>query len=382
MDRLGSRRPLSDKEIQEIVFLPYGEIFDVDIDSDPDDPEYDPRQELFLDRCPLEFVTNFRNNNAPENENRTVQSGSSEVPSATSSNQKGSKNSKLKPPRNWQRRHLSDVDTALKSDLPLPPDAVLSPYEYFAAFFDAEMIATLCYQTNLFSTQKNGSCIGVTSREKGKYLSILVISGIVRMPHFRMFWQTGTRFLAVAELMSRNRFEAILQCLHMNENLQAKARGTNGYDLLLKVRPILDLLKQNIRKVAPEQRQSIHEQIIPFKGRSTLKHYLKSKPHKWGYKVFTRASSSGILHDFVIYEGKGSTSEHGFGISGDAIIYLVQYFQPHVNHKLYFDNWFTSLRLVDEFKARGFLTVGTVKVDRTKKCPLVTEATFKSQGRA
>ncbi|KAH9375577.1 hypothetical protein HPB48_009429 [Haemaphysalis longicornis] len=155
MDRSRSWRPLTDEEIQEIIFLPDGEISDVDIDSDPDDPEYDPRQENFLDSCPLEFVTNHRDNNAPENENRTVQSGSSEVPSATSSNRKGSKNSKQKPPRYWQRRDLSVVDnTAWKIELSLPPEAVQSPYKYFAAFFDAEMIDTLCYQTNLFSTQK------------------------------------------------------------------------------------------------------------------------------------------------------------------------------------------------------------------------------------
>ncbi|KAH9379061.1 hypothetical protein HPB48_001338 [Haemaphysalis longicornis] len=64
----------------------------------------------------------------------------------------------------------------------------------------------------------------------------------------------------------------------MNDNLQAKPGGTDGYDRLFKVWPILDLLKQNMRKVAPEQRQSIDEQIIPFKGRSTLKQYLKSNP--------------------------------------------------------------------------------------------------------
>ncbi|KAH9378961.1 hypothetical protein HPB48_018117 [Haemaphysalis longicornis] len=167
--------------------------------------------------------------------------------------------------------------------------------------------------------------------------------------------------------MSLDRFEAIHPCLHINDNLQAKPRGTDAYDRLFKVRPILDLLKENMRKVAPEQCESIDKQIIPFKGRSTLKQYFKSKPHKWGYKVFTPASSSGIIQDFVIYEGKRTTSEHEFGISGDVVIDLVQYLQPHVNHKLYFDNWFTSLLLVDELKARGFHSVGTVKVDRNEK---------------
>lgn len=97
--------------------------------------------------------------------------------------------------------------------------------------------------------------------------------------------------------------------------------------------------------------------------------------------MFTRASSSVITHDFVIYEGKGTTSEHGFGISGDVVIELVQDLQLHVNHKLYFDNWFTSLGLVDELKARGFHSVRTVRVDRTEKCPVAGESTLKSQNR-
>lgn len=127
--------------------------------------------------------------------------------------------------------------------------------------------------------------------------------------------------------------------------MQAKPRGAEGYNHLFNVRPVLDLLKQNMIKVVRDEWQSIDEQVITFKGRSPLKQYLRSKPHIWGYKVFTRASSSGIIHDFVIYEGKGTTSEHGFGTSGDVIIDLVQDLERHVNHKLYSDDWFSSLRL-------------------------------------
>lgn len=36
---------------------------------------------------------------------------------------------------------------------------------------------------------------------------------------------------------------------------------------------------------------------------------------------------------------------------------------------------------MDELKARGFHSLARVKVDRTKKCPLATEATLKIQGR-
>ncbi|KAL3244044.1 hypothetical protein MRX96_019613 [Rhipicephalus microplus] len=36
---------LTDEEIQELIFLPDGELSDVDFDSDPDDPEYEPRDD-------------------------------------------------------------------------------------------------------------------------------------------------------------------------------------------------------------------------------------------------------------------------------------------------------------------------------------------------
>lgn len=36
---------------------------------------------------------------------------------------------------------------------------------------------------------------------------------------------------------------------------------------------------------------------------------------------------------------------------------------------------------MDELKRKGFLSVGTVRVDRTEKCPLAPDATLKAQGR-
>lgn len=101
-----------------------------------------------------------------------------------------------------------------------------------------------------------------------------------------------------------------------------------------------------------------------------MKQYIKAKPHKWGFKVFKRASSSGIMHDFVIYEGKGTATDHGLGISGDIVLDLVRDLPQGINHKVFFDNWFSSLRLVDHLKKEGYLSVGTVRSDRTEKCPL------------
>jgi hypothetical protein len=38
--------------------------------------------------------------------------------------------------------------------------------------------------------------------------------------------------------------------------------------------------------------------MISFKAHSALKQYIKSKPHKWGLKVFARAEFGDIVYEY------------------------------------------------------------------------------------
>ena len=44
--------------------------------------------------------------------------------------------------------------------------------------------------------------------------------------------------------------------------------------------------------------------------------YLPNKPHKWSFKMFTRAGVSGIIYDFILYIGEG------LRISSDIVLEL------------------------------------------------------------
>ena len=57
--------------------------------------------------------------------------------------------------------------------------------------------------------------------------------------------------------------------------------------------PIVDLLRENLMRNEPEERHSIDEQIIPFKGRSAMQLYLPSKPHEWGSKYLLELEVEG-----------------------------------------------------------------------------------------
>ncbi len=84
--------------------------------------------------------------------------------------------------------------------------------------------------------------------------------------------------------MSVNRFDKLKQSLHFNDNSNVKPRGDPGHDKLFKVRPMIDSVLENCKKVPQEEKHSIDEQIIPTKCRSGFRQYLPKKPHKWELK--------------------------------------------------------------------------------------------------
>lgn len=56
--------------------------------------------------------------------------------------------------------------------------------------------------------------------------------------------------------------------------------------------------------------QSVDESMILFKGRSSLRQYIPSKPIKRGHKVRVRVDLSGFMCELQIYTGKvGDSAE-------------------------------------------------------------------------
>lgn len=269
----------------------------------------------------------------------------------------------------------------LKSELPQPPENMTTPYGYFKMFFDDEIFEMISLESNLYAHQKDGCVLNTTPKEIEQLVGILMTMGIVKMPNTRMYWSSHSRYSPVADVMSRNRFEQLRKYLHFTNNDDQKSSGHPEYDKLFKVRPLLNRLKEKMAELPPEERHSVDEQIIPFKGRSYLKQYLRNKPHKWGFKCFMRAGSSGLMYDFEIYTGKNTCEDVGLGFSGDIVMALTSSLPEEQNFKVYFDNWFSSLQLAIALKARGIFCVGTIRNDRMAKCPLLTEKELKENGR-
>lgn len=246
--------------------------------------------------------------------------------------------------------------------------------------FDKSIIDNLVDQTNLYSVQKTGTSINTRVSEMEQFLGIHMMSGIIQMPSYRMFWGGSTRYPLIADVMSRNRFDSMRTYIHINDNTNTNANDPN-HDKLFKVRPLIEKVRENFKKIEVEEKLCVDEMVIPFKGRSVMKQYNKNKPQKWGLKVFGLASKSGMVHDFEIYVGKGTVPVERLGISGDIVLRLTEVVPRNQNYKVYIDNWFTSHALLCEMKRLGILVTGTVKENRIGRCPFTSTKDLMKQER-
>lgn len=253
------------------------------------------------------------------------------------------------------------------------PDHILAnslfePIEYVREFLTEEFLDVFVEQSNLYSVQKNpNKPLNVSRHEMEQWLGLCMYFSISKLPNTRMHWsmQLGYHRENVADIMSRNRWEEIKSKLHMVDNTTL---DPNANDRLFKVRPMVDHLRTKFKKIPMIQSLCIDEQLVPFKGNSGIKQYIPSKPHKWGYKMFVLADSQGMTYDFKPYTGKiepvNDPEVPDLKASSNAVLHLAQTIPPYNNHLLYFDNWFTSLPLMQHLATRNIWCCGTVRVPR------------------
>ncbi|KAI7805246.1 putative piggyBac transposable element-derived protein 4-like [Triplophysa rosa] len=140
-----------------------------------------------------------------------------------------------------------------------------------------------------------------------KYIGMLLYMGVMDLPKIRDFWRVKTLFHVPfpATVMTRDRFLTISCNLYISDPLEDavndQKRGTEAYDRLHRVKPLLDLIRNRCMSIYhPKQHISVDERMIPTKARLSFKQYMKAKPTKWGIKLFVMADTT-LCSGYVIY---------------------------------------------------------------------------------
>ncbi|XP_051168535.1 piggyBac transposable element-derived protein 4-like [Leptopilina boulardi] len=266
----------------------------------------------------------------------------------------------------WEKRSRSSENIPFTEDSgPNVPESVTSPLDIFYCLFTTEIIDILVVQTNLYLNQKQSTLDPVSKAEMLTFIGINILMGIKRLPSYKDYWSMNSQLNDpyISNLMSCNRFSFFLSHLHANDNDKEPKKGEAGYDKLYKIRPIIEKLNESFKNCfKPNQHQSVDESMVKYKGRSTMKQYNAAKPIKRGCKIWVRADMTGYVCEFQIYTGKSTNAKEkslGFRVVRDLTRAIVGKF-----HRVYFDNFFTSIDLIVSLKADGILACGTVRPNR------------------
>lgn len=233
------------------------------------------------------------------------------------------------------------------------------------------MVDNILYQTTLYANQRERNFPPFKREEFYGFLGINMLMGYHELPSLSHYWKVDQDLSVpiVSSTMPRNRFAQILSNLHMADNT---AVPNDNKDKLYKVRPLITAMNVNYVKLYNiSQKLSIDESMILFKGRHSIKQYCPMKPVKRGYKLWMRADMDGYISKFDVYQGKDSVSEEsendegtdGFGLGEKVVSTLVNDLHDK-HHQVYFDNYFSSIPLMEYLKSKGVHACGTIRSNR------------------
>ncbi|XP_050051077.1 piggyBac transposable element-derived protein 4-like [Dermacentor andersoni] len=241
--------------------------------------------------------------------------------------------------------------------------------EAFMLYFDEDVIKHIVDQTNLYAATTNRKrWTTLTCLELRAYLGVLILMSVNRMHHLQMYWCSDSLFHVkeIAQVMTYKRFQHITNCLHLNDNEKMPDYGSKDFYRAYKVRPLIEMMNERFQAhYSPSSHLSVDESMILFKGRSSMKQYMPMKPKiKRGYKVWSLADSeTGYLLKFQLYEGKSMQKPEDRTLGEHVVLTLADGAVP-AGSQLFFDNFFSSTKLLQELREKDILACGTFRVNK------------------
>jgi len=111
---------------------------------------------------------------------------------------------------------------------------------------------------------------------------------------------------------------------------------------------------------------SIDESMVPYYGKNSMKQFIRGKPIRFGFKLWALCSSDGYPYHVDIYRGKDSEA---VGPLGERVLSeMVDVLERNSSlnkHHIYFDNFFTSYRLLSTVYCKTKVSVQQAPYEKT-----------------
>ena len=155
----------------------------------------------------------------------------------------------------------ADINTAINETV----------VEATSNYWTDEWIGDICKQSIIYAQQKSLPYDQVNPENFKVFLSILVLSGLNRLPYRRLYWsespEVGNELVKAS--MRRKTFEQLLRCLHFTDNMAIND------DWFYKVRPLFDHINKVCGTVRSGEYNSVDEIMVPYYGRHGDKQFIR-----------------------------------------------------------------------------------------------------------
>ena len=197
-----------------------------------------------------------------------------------------------------------------------------------------------------------------------------------------MFWEkkSDAHNVLVSEAMRHNRFEAIFSYLQVADNA-----NLHSMDKFAKLRPLINIMNERCMKYVPDESCfSVDKSMVPYYGRHGCKQYIRGKPIRFGWKFWCRATRLGYVCWFQPYQGKNPNAKfEEYGAGASVVLEFSEALTKAHPGQYYFvfDNFFTSVALLDKLSSMGHQATGTVRNNRVEKAPLESDNVLRKKKR-
>ncbi|KAG5873787.1 hypothetical protein JTB14_024103 [Gonioctena quinquepunctata] len=181
--------------------------------------------------------------------------------------------------------------------------------------------------------------------------------------HITEMWCKGELFRQpfFTAAMPHDRYKEIFRNIRFDDPTTRAERIENTKDTLRAIRTLYDHITQNcIRQYSPGANITVDERLATFRGKCPFRVYMKSKPGRYGIKIWVCADSkTGYVLNSQIYTGMidgQREKDQGKRVGFDLV-------RPYYGtcRGLTTDNFFTSVPLADHLFRNKRTFTGTIR---------------------
>ena len=205
----------------------------------------------------------------------------------------------------------------------------------------------------------------ITMEELPATLSLLYMSGVFRLHKVsvrRIWTKCPMQNPIFPAVMSGKRFAEILSLLRFDDKQTRESRRAN--DKFAPVRDVWNLfVSQCMKMYTPSAYLTVDEQLLGFRGKCPFRQYIKSKPDRYGIKLWVCADAETYyVFNMKPYLGREEsvTRDKTVSLGSDVVLKLTEPLERS-GRNITCDNFFTNVQLADVLLRKNLTLLGTVR---------------------